>query len=186
MNFYLVTNPDTNTDLWLAWEDTAEVRIYAYSPNLGAFVQHNGLAEDFYRDMELTWKAVDADAAARIVAEGQVGKLDARTHQRAVLDWLQTVEHRKDPAELLGSSRVKPMEISPRRAATARAERVRAAAPGVWLTWKQYPVEHKQRAYVAAHDLRAGKIKALAGVPIAVRLAETDQGQVLVQVTRPA
>lgn len=184
MTFYVVTNPHTSTEVWLAWEDTAEVLIYTYVPNLGAFVRNSGLYQDFYWDMEANYRPVDAEEAARIVEEGRVGRLDARTHQRALLDRLSKIEDRKDPGELLGGSRVRPAAVSPRMAAAARAERVRSSAPGMWVTWKHYPSEHKQRAYQAATDLRGRKVKALAGIPIEVRLARDDQGRVLVQVCR--
>lgn len=35
-------------DQWLAYEDTQAARIYAYVPNLGRFVLHRQLGQDFY------------------------------------------------------------------------------------------------------------------------------------------
>jgi len=186
MSFYVVTNPDTGNDVWLAWEDTAEVRIYAYSPNLGAFVRHNSLAEDFYRDMELQYRPIDVDEAVRIVAEGRLGKLDARTHQREVLDWLKSIQDRKDPAELLAGSQLRPATLSPRQAAKARAAKVAAAPPGQWVTWKSYASERRQLSYVAVNDIRTGKVKGLAELGVEVRNVQDERGQYLVQVRRPA
>lgn len=184
MSFYVVKDSELADPSWLAWEDTDNAVLYAFVPNLGAFVRHDTLRNDFYWDMEMEYRPADVDEAARIVEAGAVGRLDARTYQKGVLDRLSKIQDRKAPTELLVGSRLRPATISARRAAIARAKRVSQAAPGQWVTWKKYSPEHKQRAYVAANNLRNGKIKALADVPIEVKLAEDEQGSVLVLVTR--
>lgn len=185
MSFYLVHDPDGDRDVWLAWEDTAQVRIYVYSPNLGEFVRSDAVAHDFYWDMEMQYHPVDVEEAARIVGAGQVGKLDARVGwQKGILDRLSVGDDRKTPAELLGASRIRPARISPQRAAKARAEKLSSAPIGHWITWKRYAPDQRQRAYVAVNDLRAGKVKTVADIGVDVRLVQDGEAHLLVQVAR--
>lgn len=88
MSFYLVKDSELPEPSWLAWEDTDTHELYVYVPNLGAFVRHDSLRNDFYWDMEMEYRPVDADEAVRVVEAGAVGKLDARTYQKGVLDRL--------------------------------------------------------------------------------------------------
>lgn len=184
MSFYLVSVPSRGTTPWLIWEDVNNIRIYAYLPNLGALVRHDALYQDFYRDMRLTYRPVSPAQAAQIVAEGQIGRLDARTHQKAILDELSCVTDRKAPADILDTGQT--VKVSARQAALARAARVAEAKPGEWVTWRSYPPQRRQSAYVAAHDLRSGKVRALAGIPVTTQIVEDSDGQHLVQVTRTA
>lgn len=183
MSFYVVINPTTRSELWLAWEDLDNSWIYAYVPNLGTFVRHDALAQDFYWDMDLTYRPVEVGEAAGLVEQNMIGKLDARTYQKAVLDRLQAVPEQKAPADLLGPVRT-VTQISTRQAAAARADRLRHAAPGEWVTWKKYSPEHRQRAYVAANNLRTGKIRALDGLSIETRIDVEQSGQLVVLVAQ--
>lgn len=75
--------------------------------------------------------------------------------------------------------------ITPKARAARFARTLTAAKKGVWVTYKAYPAESRQLAHVAAHDLRKGKVRALAlAGPIDVRVADAPDGRVAVQVAR--
>jgi len=73
-----------------------------------------------------------------------------------------------------------------RQQAAAIAGRVKDTAPGEWVTWKTYPAERKQLAYVAANDLRKGRVRALVAQAGEVdsRVLPAGDGSLLVQVSR--
>ncbi|WP_241665977.1 hypothetical protein [Prescottella subtropica] len=92
-------------DQWLAYEDTEAARIYAYVPNLGRFVFHQSLGQDFYWDRELDWTPVDAQTACPITAAGVLGKLDGRRHDDLLAE-LTAEPDRRTLAEVFGARSV--------------------------------------------------------------------------------
>ena len=80
MSLYLVRDPDTGEPAWLAWVDTAQARVYSWIPNLSRFVVNAGLWEDFYRDQEMTYEAIDDNAAHAAIA-AQVGRIGVPDRQ---------------------------------------------------------------------------------------------------------
>lgn len=186
MSLYRVHSHD-GRPIWLAYEDTETARIYVYVPNTGQFHHHRPLGADFYWDRELGYEALDTDTATELIAQGTLGKLDGRSHANLLADF------RGDPQPLTVDAVIgaQPMdhEPSPRQQAAAKAAQIAATAAGQWTTWKVYSSEARQRAYVAAHDLRVGKVKALrtAGVQLVdTRVTPTKDGRHAVQVTKKA
>ncbi len=92
-------------DQWLAYEDTEVARIYAYVPNLGRFVFHKPLGQDFCWDRELDWTPVDAQAARSIVTAGVLGELDGRRHGDLLAE-LTAEPDRRTLAEAFGAQSV--------------------------------------------------------------------------------
>lgn len=184
MSLYLVESG--GRPIWLVFEDTELARIYAYVPNTGLFHHHRPLGADFYWDRELTYTPIDATRAHEIIAAGVLGKLDGRSHADLIAAFQADPEPR-GVAEVLGAQ---PIAHQPSRTKQARAKaaQIAASSPGQWFTWRLYPRDSRQRAYVAAHDLRAGKVKALgnAGVRVDVRVTPTQDGRLAVQVTTAA
>lgn len=72
-------------DVWLAYVDTGSERpgVYACVANLGRFVFHKSLGQDFHWDRELDSTAVDEHTAHTVIAAGDLGALDESRH-----DWL--------------------------------------------------------------------------------------------------
>ncbi|USI93020.1 hypothetical protein [Rhodococcus pyridinivorans] len=174
-------------DQWLAYEDTQAARIYAYVPNLGRFVLHRQLGQDFYWDNELDWTPVDAATGHALVEAGQLGKLDGRRH-RDLLDELTAEPDRRSVDEVFGAQPVPERTPSPQEFAAAKVHALAAAAPGKWLTYKVYDRDKRKAASVAARDLRTGKIAAVrkSGLHIDSRVTSTVDGRFAVEIARTA
>ena len=174
-------------DQWLAFEDTQAARIYAYVPNLGRFVLHRQLGQDFYWDNELDWTPVDAATGHGIVEAGQLGKLDGRRH-RDLLDELTAEPDHKTPAEVFGAQPVPERTPTAQEFAAAKVSALTRTAPGTWVTYKVYASDKRKVASVAAHDLRTGKIAAVrkSGLRINSRVTPTADGRLAVEIARTA
>ncbi|UTT51070.1 MULTISPECIES: hypothetical protein [Rhodococcus] len=174
-------------DQWLAYEDTQAARIYAYVPNLGRFVLHRQLGQDFYWDNELDWIPVDAATGHGIVEAGQLGKLDGRRH-RDLLDELTAEPDHKTLAEVFGAQPVPERTPTAQEFAAAKVSTLTRTAPGTWVTYKVYARDKRRLASVAARDLRTGKIAAVrkSGLRIDSRITATADGRLAVEIARTA
>lgn len=174
-------------DQWLAYEDTQVARIYVYVPNLGRFVLHRQLGQDFYWDNELDWAPVDAATGHGIVEAGQLGKLDGRRH-RDLLDELTAEPDHRSVDEVFGAQPVPERTPTPQEFAAAKVHALASAAPGQWLTYKVYDRDKRRTATVAARDLRTGKIAAVrkSGLHIDSRVTPTADGRLAVEIARTA
>ena len=183
MSLYLVRDPDTQQEVWLAWVDTANVRVYTWIPNLDRFVMNSGLAQDFYRDNEMHYGVVD-DTGARAAIAAQVGKIDLRSRRWMVDQFAQNPFSRT--AEEVLAAAVPSTRTGIRQQAIAIASRVKESAPGEWVTWKTYSAQRRRLAYVAANDLRKGRVRALVAQTGEVdsRVMPAGDGSLLVQVSR--
>lgn len=183
MSLYIVS--DFGKDRWVTYEDTELGRIYAWVPNLGRFVFHHALTQDYYWDREVVWTPTNATAARAIIDAGELGKLDARSHGD-LLDMFTAEPDTRSVEDVLGAQPVAVSTPSPQRQAKAKVIAVKNAKPGEWITYKTYPHESRQAARVAANDLRKGKIAAVrdSGLAINSRVTETVGGQYAVQIAR--
>ncbi|MGO4205539.1 hypothetical protein AB4Z09_28160 [Rhodococcus sp. TAF43] len=111
MNLYIVSY--LGQDQWLAYEGTEAARIYAYVSNLGRFVFHKPLGQDFHWDRELDWTPVDAQIARRIVTEGVLGRLDDCRH-RDFLAKLAAEPDQRSIDDVFGAQPVDERKPSPR------------------------------------------------------------------------
>lgn len=183
MSLYLVRDPSTKKQAWLAWVDTANVRVYSWIPNLDRFVMNSDLGRDFYRENEMIYELVD-EAGARAAIAAEVGKIDLRS-RRWMLDEFAQSRFTRTADEVLAAATPTP-RAGVRQQAVAIAGRVKEAAPGEWVTWKTYPAARRQLAYVAANDLRKGRVRALVAQAGTVdsRVLPAGDGSLLVQVSR--
>ena len=174
-------------DQWLAYEDTQAARIYAYVPNLGRFVLHRQLGQDFYWDNELDWTPVDAAAGHGLVEAGLLGRLDGRRH-RDLLDELIAEPDCRTVDEVFGAQPVPERAPTPQEFAAAKVHALASTEPGKWLTYKVYAGDKRRVASVAARDLRTGKIAAFSrsGLHIDSRVTPTADGRLAVEIARTA
>lgn len=174
-------------DQWLAYEDTQAARIYAYVPNLGRFVLHRQLGQDFYWDNELDWTPVDVAAGHALVEAGQLGKLDGRRHSD-LLDELTAEPDRRSVDEVFGAQPVPERTPTAQEFAAAKVGALTRTAPGTWVTYKVYARDKRRLASVAARDLRTGKIAAVrkSGLRIDSRITATADGRLAVEIARTA
>lgn len=178
-SLFLVRDED-GTELWVAWEDQVAGHLYVYVANTEQFHRNDPLAVDFYYDRSKSYEPIDPDTAAAKIAAG-VGRINERH-----FGWL-VEKYRADPNPLSVSSVLGaqvPVPRSPQARSRAFATDLTKARPGVWVTYKTYPTTDRQKAHVAAYDLRAGKIRSIAEIgPIDTRVIDTDTA-VEVQVAR--
>ncbi|WP_350246552.1 hypothetical protein RBB84_19520 [Rhodococcus sp. D-6] len=175
-------------DQWLAYEDTQAARIYAYVPNLGRFVLHRQLGQDFYWDNELDWTPVDAAAGHGLVEAGQLGRLDGRRH-RDLLDELTAESDCHTIDEVFGAQPVPERTPTPQEFAAAKANVLVRTEPGTWITYKVYASGDGHIARVAARDLGKGKVVAFkkCGLDhIRSRVTPTADGRLAVEIARTA
>ncbi|MCB8914173.1 hypothetical protein KUG88_29215 [Rhodococcus rhodochrous] len=174
-------------DQWLTYEDTQVARIYAYVPNLGRFVLHRQLGQDFYWDNELDWTPVDAATGHGIIEAGQLGKLGGRRH-RDLLDELTAEPDRRSVDEVFGAQPVPERTPTAQEFAAAKINALASAEPGTWVTYKVYGRDKRRVASVAARDLRTGKIAAVrkSGLHIDSRVTSTVDGRFAVEIARTA
>lgn len=181
MGLYLVTDGDRR--LWVAYEDEAKAQMYVWVPNTGRFHRNRGTEADFYWDQDHQYQPI-VTAEARQLLREEVGKLDGRK-KAGQLERFRGDTAALDPAAVLGDD-ADEVTPSPQRQAIAKARALAGAGTGVWLTWKTYPAERRQAAYVAASDLKRGKVRALHAVngDVDARVVTTPEGQIQVQVAR--
>lgn len=101
MSLYIVS--DDGQDQWLTYVDTENPGVYAYVANLGRFVFHKPLGQDFYWDRELDWAPVDTAAARKIITDGVLGKLDGHRHD-ALLSELEAEPDQRSVEDVFGAS----------------------------------------------------------------------------------
>ena len=126
MSLYLVRDPETQQAVWLAWVDTANVRVYTWIPNLDRFVMNSGLAQDFYRENEMRYEVVD-DAGARAAIAAEVGKIDLRS-RRWMVDQFAQSPFSRTADEVLAAA-VPSTRAGVRQQAAAIAGRVKDCRP---------------------------------------------------------
>ena len=104
MGLYVVGHE--GRELWLAYVDTGSENpgVYAYVANLGRFVFHKSLGQDFHWDRELDWTAVDEHTARTIISAGAVGALDESLHDWLLAELAAETDQR-DVEDVLGSTR---------------------------------------------------------------------------------
>lgn len=185
MSLYIVS--DHGQDQWLAYVDTENPGVYAYVANLGRFVFHKPLGQDFYWDRELDWTPVDTAAARKTIAAGVLGKLDRRRHSDFLAE-LEAEPDQRSVEDVFGAQPVEDLTPSPQRQAEAKVKALANAGPGEWVTWKVYERGLRQRASVAARDLRTGKVAAVrkSGLHIDSRVTPTADGRIAVEISRTA
>jgi hypothetical protein len=181
MSLYLVRKGDRQ--LWVGYE--REDGFYTYLANTGQFVRNDAVGADFLMDREMDYEPLTPDQAQAKMAAG-VGRVDERK-----MGWL-VKEFRAEEAESLTVEQVfgaQPQQLAhlPNRRARAQAlaHAVSQAQPDQWITWRTYPPDNRQAAQAAAHDLRTGKVRALADLAVDTRVVPTaDETCIVVQVTR--
>lgn len=192
MTLLLVRTPK-GAETWVAYEDLAQENLYVYVPNTGRFHLNDPLSVDYYVDQELSYQPITPAEAAAAIKAGVVGRIDER-RKGFLVDQFRA----DDPSRTLTVEKAlgaaAPTQLSPRQRALQRARQradlIDHAAPGAWVTYQTYDRAHRQRALVAANDLRQGgaKIKALARLgPLEARLVDQpDHVLVLVRRAIPA
>lgn len=178
MNLYLVKTPADGFENWVAYEHP-EGDLYVFVQNTGKFHRNGPLTTDYYVHQELTYEPIDAAAAQRAIAAGEVGKLDARS-QKWILDRYLQDENWIDPQDILGVKYTRT-EAEVR---DARLRVLREAKPGVSITWKSYPLEKIHLARVATNDIRKKRIKALSSLGDLDSWVEKSNEEALVKVAR--
>lgn len=157
-----------------------EGRAWGYVANTGAFHLNPGIFADFYFDHEDTYTPISAEQALAHIEAG-IGHID----ERRLKDLVD--EYRADSKARTVSEVVRPTPPpapTATQSARARARALAEAPAGHKMPWATYPPAGRQKAYVAAHDLRAGKIKALAALaPIDATIVNID-GNYVVMVWR--
>ncbi|KXX58404.1 hypothetical protein [Rhodococcus sp. LB1] len=185
MSLYIVS--DHGQDQWLAYVDTENPGVYAYVANLGRFVFHKPLGQDFYWDRELDWTPVDTQTARKSITDGVIGKLDGRRHSD-LLAKLDAETDQRSVEDVFGAQPVDDLNPSPQQQAEAKLKALASTRPGEWLTWKVYDRGRRQLASVAARDLRTGKVAAVrkSGLHINSRVTPTADGRIAVEIARTA
>lgn len=180
---YLVRDGDRTVSL----AAERDGKLHVFIPNLDAFVYNKPMSVDFLIDRNMTYEPVTAPAAAEIINEGVIGKLDGRSH-KTLLDWARAEPRRLDPAEVLGANTLRAdIEPTPAEVAHAKAEMLRKAPPGRWIVYKTYPVgASRQTALQMASDLRLGRVRAFADIALKSRVRDSEQGHHVVQIARDA
>lgn len=178
MNLYLVLDEHgpklaqgPAREVWVAVE--RDDRFYVYDSHTERFHLNAALWRDFYGDMELTFRPIDAATARERIAAG-VGAYDGR----AVADLL--ADHRADPApldpaEVLGQEA--PGAVPSARQRSKALAAVLARSPGQWVTWERYPTTKAAAARVAASQLRTRKIAAVQALGAPVEAETVTSGQ---------
>lgn len=185
---YLANEPDRT--VWLAAEQDG--KLYGYVPNVDAFVYNEPMTVDFLIDRELSYVPVTAHDAIDIIHAGVVGKIDGRTN-RYLLDRIEAENRRLSPTEVLGANTIRAAALqsgtdpTATETAKAKADILRRTPPGRWMVYRTYPPTSKrQTALQLASDLRKGRVKAFADIPVKTRVLTSDQGHHIVQITRGA
>ena len=183
MNALYLVKEDDRTVI-LAVE--SEGRLYGYVPNVAAFVYNKPLSTDFLIDRNLTYTPVTADEAAEIIKAGKIGKIDGRTN-KFLLDHTKAETRRIDPTEVLDASKLHEPEPTPTTLARAKADIVRKAQAGQWITYKAYPSpSNLQAARQLASDLRTGRVRAFRDLAVQTRILAATNGGPVVQIARTA
>lgn len=162
-----------------------EGRLYGYIPNVNAFVYNKPMSVDFLIDRNMTYQPVDHDEAAAIIKAGQIGKINGRTN-KFLLDRTKAETRRLDPTEILGANQLQEPAPTRTRLAQARADLLRKAPPGRWITYKDdYPSPARiQAARQLASDIRKGRVRAFKNIAVTSRVVTDDHGRPVVQISR--
>jgi len=159
-------------------------RLYAYVPNFDAFIYDDPMSVDYLIDREMTYEPVAATEAASIVKAGKIGRLDGRVF-KDLLDELGAEKRRLSPAEVLGAAVAINPDPTRTEAAKDKAEQLRRTESGQWISYKTYPAgTAKQTALQLASDLRKGRVRAFADIPLLSRVATSVDGRQVVQIAR--
>lgn len=166
----------------LCWLQPGTHRVFSYLPNWQKFVLNRPLAIDFMVDREMRYKEVSTRRASQIIADGKIGRMDGRK-AGWLFDSLEGVEQ-LEVADVLGQA---PTAV-PRgrgRDAAYKAAEVDQAPDGEWVTYRTFAKADRIKANVCATDLRTGRIRAFAGMPIDVRTFDSmDGSQIIVRIRR--
>ncbi len=154
MNLYRVSRD--GVPVGLAYETSAG-QIYVYVPNTGKFHRNDAQAEDFYVTQESTYEPVTRESAAEEV-RAELGKIDERKRPDLIKEYEED-QGAIPAADIVGAA--PPAPRSARAQAAARASVLAKAERGTWLTWKVYPRQKRQLAYVAVTDIKSGKVGVL-------------------------
>ncbi|MCT7371962.1 hypothetical protein [Mycolicibacterium llatzerense] len=177
---YLVHDEDRT--IALVAEDDG--KLFAYVPNVDAFVYNKPMSVDFLIDRNKQYEPIDGPAAAQIIHEGKLGKIDRRT-SKTLMEWATTEPRRLSPTDVLDANTLRAdVEPSAAEVAAAKADLVRTAAPGTWFNYKTYPAASKQPALQAASHIRNGRVKAFADIDVVVQVVRNKNGDHVVQVAR--
>ncbi|MGD9622258.1 MAG: hypothetical protein AB7G47_19715 [Mycolicibacterium sp.] len=179
---YLVNDHDRT--IWLAAEHDG--KLYSYIPNVEEFVYNQPLSADFLIDRNLTYTPIDTAQAATIITTGTVGKIDGRSN-RFLLDHFRSEPRKLNPTEVLGASPRLRADVEPTatEVAHAKAELLRTTPVGEWIIYKTYPpTANRQTALQLASDLRKGRVRAFADIPLKARIQSSPQGHHVVQIAR--
>lgn len=160
-------------------------KLYAYVPDVDAFVYNKPMSVDFLIDRNKQYEPIDGPAAAKIIHDGKIGKIDHRT-SKTLLEWATTEPRRLNPTDVLDTNTLRAdTEPTPAEIAAAKADLVRKAPPGKWFTYKTYPADtNRQQALQAASHIRHGRVKAFADLDVVVQVVTSKNGDHIVQVTR--
>ncbi|MBU8820360.1 hypothetical protein KL864_31250 [Mycolicibacterium goodii] len=159
-------------------------RLYGYIPNVAAFVYNKPMSVDFLIDRDMTYQPVDHDEAAAIIKAGQIGKINGRTN-KFLLDRAKAETRRLDPVEILGANRLREPAPTRTRLAQAKADLLRKAPPGRWITYKDdYSPARLQAARQLASDIRKGRVRAFKNIAVTSRVVTDDHGRPVVQISR--
>lgn len=160
-------------------------RLYGYIPNVNAFVYNKPMSVDFLIDRDMTYQPVDHDEAAAIIKAGQIGKINGRTN-KFLLDRTKAETRRIDPTEILDANQLHEPTPTRTRLAQAKADLLRKAPPGRWITYKDdYPSPARiQAARQLASDIRKGRVRAFKNVAVTSRVVTDDHGRPVVQISR--
>lgn len=177
---YLVRDEDRT----IALVAENEGKLFAYVPNVDAFVYNKPMSVDFLIDRNKQYEPIDGPAAAEIIHEGKIGKIDRRT-SKTLMEWATTEQRRLNPTDVLDANTLRAdVEPSAAEVAAAKADLVRSAPPGKWFNYKTYPATAKQPALQAASHIRNGRVKAFAGIDVVAQVVPNKNGGHIVQVAR--
>lgn len=178
---YLVRDGDRT----IALAAESDGKLFAYVPDVDAFVYNKPMSVDFLIDRNKQYEPIDGPAAAQVIHEGKIGKIDRRT-SKTLLEWATTEQRRLNPTDVLDANTLRAdVEPTAAEVAAAKADLVRNAPPGKWFTYKTYPADAKrQQAMQVASHIRNGRVKAFADIDVVVKVVTSKSGDHIVQVSR--
>ena len=153
MSLYVVLDPLRGEDVWLAWHDAKNVRLYVYLPNVRAFVRNDQLRQDFQSDQEFAYYLTDTTAATEIMADGRLGCLDRRRpRERARYEYLMS----RPPAMAVNA--VLTIERAVSESLRSDSEALIEAAKSVAYRAHKGQVDKAGRQYFAHPEAVASKV----------------------------
>lgn len=148
-NVLLVLEGDR--EVWVAVERGG--RLFVYDPATRHFHYHRSLsAEWFDPGREMTYVSLSEEDARAKIAAG-LGAFDRRQLPELA------AAHADFSNAIPVDEVLRPDAPSARQVDLARRRQLETAAPGVWVTVKEYPAGKRSTADVAASDIRLGKLK---------------------------